>query len=711
MELGAAKENGSGQGAAAPPARPQSWHPAHGHRWRSDLTLFLILATLGVAASFVSVNIPHTEVFLDGRHAFGFLGFAVLRRWWLALALGLTLSLAGYHVVPLEVALAGNLAYQLPALALIRVVHRRVLDRLGSLVVFGIGWLLLVLTCYQLFVTPLIHAVMALLRDAPLWPLVLEGWRTQPFLIESILVGIVSTAGVTVLRSYRDLAHRQHELDVLLRSLGDAVVATDTAGRLTRINPRAEHMTGWTAAEARGRPLDEIMTLVNSHTGRSVASPVARVLAEGRLIGLANHTTLIAHDGARRQVADSAAPIRDVDGNLMGVVMVFRDVTESYAAREALAESKQQLDLAVESAGLGIWDWDAASGRVALRGWQARLFGFPPDAPDVPVEVFKKHVHPEDWAETWAKSLSARDAGQPFDCTFRVVRPDGSMIWVRAIGKALTDESGTVRRVIGTAQDVTERKTTQDQLHETIDALTRSNIELERFAYVASHDLQEPIRNMVAYSQLLSQRYDADMDEDAKAFLGFIVDGAKRMHALVLDLLEYSRLSTGNRAFGPVDMAHVVAVACANLRESIEDSGTQLSVDPMPEVQGDEVQLVSLMQNLIGNAIKFRRADRRPEITVSAHSDDAWHVVEVADNGIGIDSAHCEQIFQVFKRLHTRQDYPGTGIGLALAKRIVEGHGGRIAVDSTPGQGSRFQVRLPRAAGPTVMAPGAPRSD
>jgi PAS domain S-box-containing protein len=668
------------------------WDPS----WRNDVALFLTLAVLGTVASYISVNIPHTEVYFDVRYAFGYLGFAVLRRWWLALALGLLLSLVGPHKVSLLTAFLANLVYVLPIFVTIRLVHGRLLERLRSLLAYGAGMMALILACYQVFTMPAVGLVLAWLRDAPLWAGVVGFWSAQPFLVESVMAGVIATAGATVLRGYRLVAHREHELAVLLESVGEGVVATDTAGRVTRMNPQAALLTGWRSADVSGRALVEIMTLVNSHTGARVESPVAKVLAEGRTVGLANHTTLISRDGVHRQIADSAAPIRDTDGELLGVVMVFRDVSDEYAAREALEESNRQLDLAVESAGLGIWDWDAKSGQVQLRGWQARLFGFPVDVPHVPVEVFQERVHPEDWEATWAMALQSRDAGVGFDCTFRVIRPDETMIWVRALGKAIHDDHGHIVRVIGTAQDITNVKTAQDQLRDSVNALARSNTELERFAYIASHDLQEPIRNMVAYSQLLGQRYGDRLDGDGRTFLAFIEDGAKRMQALVLDLLDYSRVSNRQRPFTKVDMADVMVAARSNLAEQIAAAGAHVTVGPMPMVRGDFVQLVSLMQNLIGNAVKFRTPGRRPEVSVSARETPEHHVIEVRDNGIGIAPEHAQRIFEIFRRLHTVHEYPGTGVGLALAKRIAECHGGGLSFDSTPGEGSCFRVALPR---------------
>ncbi len=235
--------------------------------------------------------------------------------------------------------------------------------------------------------------------------------------------------------------------------------------------------------------------------------------------------------------------------------------------------------------------------------------------------------------------------------------------------------------------DITELKQTAEQL-------LRSNQELEQFAYVASHDLQEPLRVVVGYVQLLERRYKDRLDADADQFIHYIVDGVTRMQQLITDLLNYSRIGTRGKPFQPTDVRKVLDRALANLQKVVEESGAMITCDSLPSVQGDEIQLVQLFQNLIGNGIKFR-GERPPEIDVSARRDGDHWVFAVRDNGIGIERQYWEQIFVIFRRLHTRQKYAGTGIGLAICKRIVERHGGRIWLDSQPGQGTTFYFTLP----------------
>jgi PAS domain S-box-containing protein len=244
------------------------------------------------------------------------------------------------------------------------------------------------------------------------------------------------------------------------------------------------------------------------------------------------------------------------------------------------------------------------------------------------------------------------------------------------------------------ARDITERQRAQEALERQARELARSNAELEQFAYVASHDLQEPLRMMASFTQLLARRYRGQLDDDADEFMSYITDGATRMQRLINDLLTYSRVGRLGTEFAPTDCNAVFAATGAHLRAAMEESQATVTADPLPTVLADETQLIQLFQNLIGNAIKFR-SERPVQVHVGALRQGRRWQFFVRDNGIGIEPQYAERIFLIFQRLHSRAEYPGTGIGLAICKKIVERHGGRLWVESEPGQGSTFYFTLP----------------
>jgi hypothetical protein len=273
-------------------------------------------------------------------------------------------------------------------------------------------------------------------------------------------------------------------------------------------------------------------------------------------------------------------------------------------------------------------------------------------------------------------------------------RKDGTELTVVLLWAMRRDDHGRPAAILEVSNDITGQKAAEAKLHQIVEELKRSNQELEQFAYVSSHDLQEPLRMVTGFMQLLSHKYTGKLDAQADTYINFAVDGAKRMQQLIDDLLAFSRVGSKAREPAPTDAAQLVQTALANLRVAIDETKAQINLGPLPTVLADGPQLVLVFQNLIGNAIKFRGSEA-PIIEVSARRDgEAW-LFSVKDNGIGFSPEFHEKVFMIFQRLHTKDKYPGTGIGLAICKKIVERHHGRIWADSTPGQGSTFFFTLP----------------
>jgi len=337
---------------------------------------------------------------------------------------------------------------------------------------------------------------------------------------------------------------------------------------------------------------------------------------------------------------------------------------------------------------------DLQSRIVRNNAAHARGFGTTPDAcvGKTDFDFFSR-----EYAErTFAEEQEIIRTGNPLiSQDQRIVRRDGTVVWGSTTKMPWRDSDGRIIGTFGLTRDVTATKEAEARLLKEHEELARSNAELQQFAYVASHDLQEPLRAVASCVQLLKKRYEGRLDARADEFILHTVEGTKRMQALITDLLAYSRVGTHRQPFEPVDCGEIVEESLANLAVAIQESGATVTHDPLPTVMADPTHLTQVFQNLIGNALKFRAESRKPQIRLTAKNEAGEWIFAVSDNGIGIEPQYFERIFRVFQRLHTRTSYPGTGIGLAICKKIVDRHGGRIWIESQPDQGSTFYFSLP----------------
>ena len=406
---------------------------------------------------------------------------------------------------------------------------------------------------------------------------------------------------------------------------------------------------------------------------------------------------------------------------------------------QKLQESEDMLNRSQKIAKLGSWELDLVNNHLFWSDEVYRIFGLQPQEFAATYEAFLERVHPDDRKEvdeTYNSSLHENRDG--YEIVHRAVKKcTGEVRTVQEKCTHFRDESGQIIRSMGMVHDITERQKaeehkqellemekqlteelsatneelmatteelktaneeliiTQNHLTDMVEKLKTSNRELEQFAYVASHDLQEPLRMVGSFTQLLKRRYKGKLDEDADDYIDFIIDGAQRMKDLIDDLLAFSRLNTQAREFEPVIMDVALNDVLNNLKTSITYNKAQISYDSLPVVKADPSQINQLLQNLIANAIKFC-GDEPPRIHISAEELEEQWLFCVKDEGICIDPQYQEQIFRIFKRLHTREEYEGTGIGLAICKRIVERHNGKIWVESELGKGSTFYFELPK---------------
>ena len=374
--------------------------------------------------------------------------------------------------------------------------------------------------------------------------------------------------------------------------------------------------------------------------------------------------------------------------------ILVRQIRERLQAERELFRSEERFRATFEQAavGMALVGIDGRWLRVNQR--LCEITGYP--AEDLLTKTFQEITHPDD-LDLDLDHVRRLLAGEFPDYSLekRSLTRDGATVWANLTVGLVRDEQGAPDYFIAVIEDITERMEAEEKLRTLNEDLIRSNRELEQFAYIASHDLQEPLRMVSSYTQLLARRYGELLDQDAKDFIGFAVDGANRMQQLIQDLLAYSRITTRGKPPEPLDSHDALGEAVANLQATIQESGALVTTVDLPRVMGDRGQLVQVFQNLIANAVKFHRPEEPPRIHVSAERTGGFWTFRVADNGIGIESKYFDQVFQVFQRLHTRSEYPGTGIGLAICKRAIERFGGRIWVESEPGTGSTFFFTLP----------------
>jgi PAS domain S-box-containing protein len=407
-----------------------------------------------------------------------------------------------------------------------------------------------------------------------------------------------------------------------------------------------------------------------------------------------------------------SAPVFGKDGKYYGRTWTFHDITELRNAEEALRKANEELEQKVEERTRelvkseaflkGVMDNASDAMFVKDRGGRMllanpafyRLMGVSPEMvlgkvvadyhhPDVAkaIERDERRTMESGVTITIEESVSTRNGWRMFQTTKAPYR----------------DGEGRIIGYIGVTRDITEGKKAEEALVESAEELKRSNEELQQFAYIASHDLQEPLRMVTSYLGLLERHLKDQLDDRSETYMHFAVDGAQRMADMIDDLLTYSRVQTKGKSFIPVDMGDALTTVLKDLEVSIEENGAVISQDPLPTVTADRSQMIQLLENLVSNAIKYRGKEA-PRIHITAHGSGMNWVFAIQDNGIGIDQKYDSRLFQMFQRLHTREEYPGTGMGLAIAKKIVERHGGRIWVESEPGKGSTFFFTLPVAA-------------
>lgn len=482
-------------------------------------------------------------------------------------------------------------------------------------------------------------------------------------------------------------------LEPVVRTLPLAVAAVDKRANVALWNPAGEALFGWSASEVLGGPLptfpdDEAQETFTTllHSRRDGAAMPAREAVRRR------------KDGSLVNVSVTTAPLIDSEGDPIGMIAFAADISGRKRTEADLRESEERFRSIFEHSNDAIYILDPEKDEfLEINERAAEMLEYSVD------ELKRLHpsdIHPDEMPrlQAFAEVVNARGHGWTRDLTCRTKTGDKLPSEISASMIRLEGRSW----MIAVVRDMSPRVKAEAQLAEAEQELERralqlslAETQLSDLARAVSHDLSEPLRTVSSYVQLLEQRYHDQLDQDATEFIGYAVDAVKRMRVLISDVLDLSRIGASGRPLSDVDTARVVEEVVHDLAAGIEEAEAVVNAEGLPVVRGDERELRELFQNLIGNALKFRSPNRLPQVRLSATRGEGATRFAVADNGVGIDAAHQERVFGVFRRLNPQDAYPGTGIGLAICKKVVDHHGGRIWVESEAGQGSTFYFTIP----------------
>ncbi len=559
--------------------------------------------------------------------------------------------------------------------------------------------------------------------------------------IVTIFVGYLRTRQfnleLAVTERTRELKERENDLHITLNSIGDAVIATDTEGTITRMNPVAERLTGSNFADAAGVKLRKVFKAIDSVSGDPIRCPVEEVLATGKIIELAGNTTLLARDGSERQIADSAAPIRDIDGNTRGVVLIFNDITDQYRVKEELRASEERLKTLVANIP-GItyrclnsqkWTMEFMSDEVE------RLTGFPAsDFINDQQRNFASLVHPEDLAEVEQCLQRALASRSFYEMQYRLKCRDGHYIWVFERGQGVFHEDGRLLWLDGVIIDVDRRKHAEEQVGRTLEVLEHTNAELQEITSRArelaaqadlanqakseflanmSHEIRTPMNGIIGMTSLL---LETELTSEQRQFAEVVRSSSENLLALINDILDFSKIEAGRLSLEEIDfdLRPTVEDALEMFAVKAHEKNLELACFIAPEVPsllvGDPGRLRQVLVNLVGNAVKFTQKGE-VVVLVSVDQESEQEVVlrfTVRDTGIGISQEGIGRLFNLFTQVDgsTTRKYGGTGLGLAISKQLATMLGGKIDVRSIEGKGSEFwfTARLRKQASVNIVA-------
>ncbi|MBC8099077.1 MAG: PAS domain-containing protein [Armatimonadetes bacterium] len=495
----------------------------------------------------------------------------------------------------------------------------------------------------------------------------------------------------------------KNQLEAILDTMSDAVTVQDANFQPIYANHAAATLLNFSSTEAM------VLTPVAQNQAR-----FERYDNDGKIISLDRLPSRAALNSGisqevsyrlrrvgnpdERWITQKSSPVKDRLGRSRMVVNILRDDTARMTYEKGIEYERERLKTILDHVPSIIWEAkgspDGNQIPTFVSNYIETMYGQTVEEAMTNRTMWIDSLHPEDREQAIADATQVYNMGGG-TIQYRVIAKNGRVVHSETRSKVEFNEKGEVTLIRGVTSDITRRKQDEAALTHYALELKRSNEELQQFAYVASHDLQEPLRMVTSYLQLLEQRYATQLDDDAREFIGYAVDGAVRMKALISDLLALSRVNMGERSLTWVNCETVVQMVMHDMQMTIEDTGATLTSEHLPTIKADEQHIKQLFQNLVGNALKFRDPARPPNIQISAVQESrAWRFT-VRDNGIGIEPQYLKRIFDIFQRLQARATYPGTGIGLAICRKVVQYYGGEIWAESEPGIGTTFIFTLP----------------
>jgi PAS domain S-box-containing protein len=530
----------------------------------------------------------------------------------------------------------------------------------------------------------------------------------SPLIVDGRIVGASKVARDITARKklLRDLEAERLQLKVTLSSIGDGVIVSDADGMVTFMNAVAEALTGWNLESARNQPLESVFHIVNQRTRRRVENPAARALREGTVVGLANYTVLVSRQGQEYAIDDTAAPIRTSDGNILGAVLVFRDVSGSRAAGDLqarLATIVQDSDDAIISKDLNghITSWNPAA---------VRLYGYAPEeAIGRPISMI---IPPERLAEE-TDILARIGRGERID-HFETVRitKDRRKVHVSLTVSPVRDSEGNVIGTSKISRDITQRKQTETELAEAREELQKRSSQLEQtvaertaelrlayrdlegFTYSVAHDLQSPVRKMLSLVSILAEQLGTADNRHRPILQRLTAIGDHMLH-LIEELLKLSNVGRHVPVFRPTPLEPLVRNAIAEFKSDADGRNVEWKVESLPSVRCDPGLIHILFLSLLDNALKYTRPRTVAKIEIGQTTVDNLPAFYVRDNGIGFDMSDAPRLFELFERIHDPKQFEGAGIGLPIVERVVRKHGGRVWFEARPDQGATFFFTLP----------------